>query len=155
MASASAIMALTLIITFGFLGLLFVIPATTTDLVQTYSDYSGDHILIQILLSAPTVIAIMILGEIIFLLLLVRQNKILKYSTFKWVLLLGYTSATLAASFGALFGYLNLKNTLPPGVAIVILALILLSLAVALVTFSLLGLLRSATEAKLDLEGVI
>ena len=111
--------------------------------------------MIQVLLSIPTFIAIIIFCEIIFLLVLVRQNKMLTYSTFKWVRLLGYSAFTLAASFGSLIGYLDYKNTLPPGVAIVIIVLILFSLAVSLVTFSLLGLLRTATEAKLDLEGVI
>jgi hypothetical protein len=154
-ASISAIVALTLIIAFGFLGLLFVIPATATDLVQTYSDYSGDQNVIQILLSVPTFMAIIIFGEIIFLLVLVGQNKMLTYSTFKWVRLLGYSALTLAVSFGSLFSYLGIKNTLPPGVAIVIIVLILFSLAISLVTFSLLGLLRTATEAKIDLEGVI
>jgi hypothetical protein len=154
-ASISAIVALTLIIAFGFLGLLFVIPATATDLVQTYSDYSGDQNVIQILLSVPTFMAIIIFGEIIFLLVLAGQNKMLTYSTFKWVRLLGYSALTLAVSFGSLFSYLGIKNTLPPGVAIVIIVLILFSLAISLVTFSLLGLLRTATEAKIDLEGVI
>jgi hypothetical protein len=154
-ASTSAIVALTLIIAFGVLGLLVVIPATAADLVQTFSDYSGDQNLIQVLLSIPTFIAITIFCEIIFLLVLLGQNKMLTYSTFKWVRLLGYSAFTLAASFGSLIGYLEYKNTLPPGVAIVIIVLILFSLAVSLVTFSLLGLLRTATEAKLDLEGVI
>lgn len=154
-ASTSAIVALTLIIAFGVLGLLVVIPATAADLVQTFSDYSGDQNLIQVLLSIPTFIAITIFCEIIFLLVLLGQNKMLTYSTFKWVRLLGYSAFALAASFGSLIGYLEYKNTLPPGVAIVIIVLILFSLAVSLVTFSLLGLLRTATEAKLDLEGVI
>jgi hypothetical protein len=155
LAIASAITALAMIIAFGFLGLLFIIPAMTADLVQTYSDFDGDQGFIQALLSIPTGIALIIFAEIIQLLLLVRKNKMLTNATFKWVLLLGYTSATLAGSFGAIFGYLNFKNTLPPGVAIAIVVLILFSLSVSLVTFSLLGLLRTATEAKLDLEGVI
>lgn len=155
LAGTSAIIALALIIAFGLLGLLFVIPATTEGLVSTYSDYSGDQKVIQVLLSVPVALSIMIFSEIIFLLMRVGQNKMLTYAAFKWVRLLGYTAATLAVSFGALFGYLSFKNTLPPAVAIVILVLISFSLAVSLVTFSLLGLLRSATEAKLDLEGVI
>ena len=155
LANTSAITALALIIAFGILGLVFAIPATAAGLVRTYTDFSGDKDLIQILLSIPTAIAILIFCEIIFLLLLVSQNKMLTHSAYKWVRVLGYTTATLAVSFGLLFSYLSFKATLPPGIAIVILVLILFSLAVSLVTFSLLGLLRTATEAKLDLEGVI
>ena len=155
LAGATAVVALSVIAAIGVLGLVFVIPATAQELARTYSEYAGDRNTIQLLLSVPTAITIVIFGEIIYLLVLVSRGKMLSFSTFKWVRLLGYSAAILAVSFVGLFGYLNYKNTLPPSIALAICVLMLFSAAVSLVTFSLLGLLKSATEAKLDLDGVI
>lgn len=154
-ASVGASVMLSLIVLFGILGLFLVIPSIAADLVGNYSEYSGDQALIQVLLSAPVVITIAVFGQVIALLRMLARNNMLSYSAFKWVKGLGYSAATLAVSFGALFSFLLWKNTMPPSIGIVIIVLILFSSAVSLVTFSLLGLLKSATETKLDLEGVI
>lgn len=154
-ASVGASAMLSLIVLFGILGLFLVIPSIAADLVGNYSEYSGDQALIQVLLSAPVVITIAVFGQVIALLRMLARNNMLSYSAFKWVKGLGYSAATLAVSFGALFSFLLWKNTMPPSIGIVIIVLILFSSAVSLVTFSLLGLLKSATETKLDLEGVI
>ena len=154
-ASVGASAMLSLIVLFGILGLFLVIPSIAADLVGNYSEYSGDQALIQVLLSAPVVITIAVFGQVIALLRMLARNNMLSYSAFKWVKGLGYSAATLAVSFGALFSFLLWKNTMPPSIGFVIIVLILFSSAVSLVTFSLLGLLKSATETKLDLEGVI
>jgi hypothetical protein len=73
----------------------------------------------------------------------------------KWVRLLSYNASALAVSFLVILVWLNLKNTLPPAVGIVLVVGFILPLAVALVTRTLLVLLKQATASSEELEGVI
>jgi xanthosine utilization system XapX-like protein len=73
----------------------------------------------------------------------------------KWVRVLSYNAGALSASFAAILIWLNIKNTLPPIIGLVLLLGFFLPLAVALVTRTLLVLLKRATAASEELEGVV
>ena len=151
----AAIATLALLILLTTVGLVFVVPAISQGLVTEFSEYANDRWAIQGLLSVPVALTAFTFAEIIYLLRLLNTSEILSDSAFKWVKLLAFTTLALAVSILMIFIWLMGKNTLPPAVAIVLIGSFLLAQAVSFVTFSLLGLLKKATRATQDLEGVI
>jgi hypothetical protein len=144
-----------LLILLGLVVLGLFIPVNVSALQNTYQEYSGDGLTIQILLSVPVLIGQLILFEVMYLIRLVHRNQMFTSRAFKWVQALTISAFALAGSIGVIAIWLSNKNTLPPFVAIVLAVTFLLVLAVALVVISLLGLLKRATEASQELEGVI
>ena len=149
----SAILWLLILIGLVVLGLF--IPANVSALQNSYQEYSGDGLTIQTLLSVPVLIGQLILFEVMYLIRLVHRNQMFTNRAFKWVQALTISAFALAGSIAVVAIWLANKNTLPPFVAIVLAVTFLLVLAVALVVISLLGLLKRATEASQELEGVI
>lgn len=139
----------------GVLGLLAIVPTIAANLATSFSEYQGDQVLISFLLGTPVAVFVIILIEVAYLFWLVNNDRILSPRVFKWVRLLSISSFALALSLLVIGLWLTAKNTLPRAVLFVLTALILLASAVGFVTRSLQGLLKKATDAAADLEGVI
>ena len=139
----------------GVLGLLAIVPTVAADLATSFSEYQGDQVLLTLMLGTPVAVFVLILIEVAYLLWLVNNDRILSPQVFKWVRLLSISSFALALSLLVIGLWLTTKNTLPPAVLFVLTSLILLAAAVGFVTRSLQGLLKKATDAAADLEGVI
>ena len=137
------------------LGWIYGAPALASGLQNEFSEYANDRGLIQFQISAPLVILQLILIEIIYLLWLVHRNRMFSPRVDKWVKLLVMTTLALSASFIAIGIWLSIKQTLPPIVLFGLMGCALGSFSVAMVTQSLLGLLRKATHVSQELEGVI
>jgi hypothetical protein len=131
------------------------IPVNSAALQGSYLEFSNDTLTIQTLLSVPVLIGQLILFEVMYLIRLVHRNQMFTNRAFKWVRALTISAFALAGSIGFIAIWLASKNTLPPFVAMFLAVTFLLVLAVALVVISLLGLLKRATEASQELEGVI
>lgn len=131
------------------------IPINSAALQESYVEFANDALTIQILLSVPVLIGQLILFEVMSLIRLVHRNQMFTNHAFKWVRALAISAFALAGSIGFIAVWLANENTLPPFVAMVLVAAFLLVLAVALVVISLLGLLKRATEASQELDGVI
>ncbi|MEO0024274.1 MAG: hypothetical protein RL196_715 [Actinomycetota bacterium] len=139
----------------GLLTQLFALPQVSESLSEQYQEYSRDKFFIQTLLTLIVFIGQISLGFIILLLRKVRHQKLLSEGTLKWVKALATSLAAVAGAFGVLICWLMSKNTLPPSLAAVLLLAILLSATMALITLALKGVLQSAIETHLELDGVI
>lgn len=133
----------------------FVVPQFSLELASRYSEFSDDELTIQIALTIPMLSASAAFLEVMYLQRLVHLNRMFSRSVYKWVRLLAITALVLAASFVALGMWLSSKAALPPLVFLVLIALTIFCLAVSAVTHSLLKLLRRATSATEELEGVV
>ena len=143
------------LIVLGFAIHLTFVPVISQSLATVYSEYANDELLISVLLSTPVAIGQVMLFLIFALLRRIHSDRMLTPQAFKWVKFLIADAYALALSGVAMLTWLSIKNTLPPAVLAVLLVCTLLALAVALVTTSLLALLKNATAAKQELEEVI
>lgn len=150
----AAILVIWILVLFGALALIAV-PSITSWLVREYSEYRNDFLAITVMLSAPALLAQSILLIILVLLRRIRVDQIFSVSAHKWVRALSYNAAALSTTFLVILVWLTIKNTLPPTVALALVIGALLPLAVALVTRTLLVLLKKATTASEELEGVV
>ena len=139
----------------GALAAAFIAPAISESLTRTYSEYANDRLVIQLLLTTPVVLGMLIVLAVLLLVRLVHKDQIMSMSAYKWVRALTLTAFGLAASLLAIILWLNSKNTLPPLVGAVLVTATLLALAVGFVTLTLTSLLKRATTAVEELEGVI
>ena len=139
----------------GALAAAFIAPAISESLTRTYSEYANDRLVIQLLLTTPVVLGMLIVLAVLLLVRLVHKDQIMSISAYKWVRALALTAFGLAASLLAIILWLNSKNTLPPLVGAVFVTGTLLALAVGFVTLTLTSLLKRATTAVEELEGVI
>ena len=152
MASAGVIWILILI---GLGGLVVLVPTLASELSGEFSEYRGDFLILVFLLGVPVVISLGILGLILLLLRRIRLDRMLteaSYNPIRWLVRL---AASLAGSFVLIGVWLSIKNTLPPVIAIVLAVFALISLAVALVTNVLFGLLKQAVAHSDELREVI
>jgi hypothetical protein len=131
------------------------IPTLSGELSKMYSDYAGDALTIQLLLSTVVATGLMALLSISWLLVRLKNSKLLLEPSLRVVGVLMVSLFGVAASFAALLAWLGFKNTLPPSVLLVLVVAILLAAAAALVVASLKSVLLEATSARQDLEGVI
>lgn len=143
------------LIVLGFAIHLTFVPVISQSLATVYSEYANDQLLISVLLSTPVALGQVMLFLIFALLRRIHSDRMLTPQAFKWVKFLIADAYALALSGVAMLTWLSIKNTLPPAVLAVLLVCTLLALAVALVTTSLLALLKNATAAKQELEEVI
>ena len=134
---------------------IFAIPVVSESLSKEFVEYSGDGPAIQLLLSGLLAAGQIALAIVWVLLRRVAKQTLLVKSSSTWVSALSVTAFGLAAIFLALMIWLILQNTLPPFVSAGLLTGILISSIVGLVTASLNGVLKDATEARLELESVI
>ena len=141
--------AIWLLIVLGFAVHLAFVPAVTVELTATYSEYANDGLTIAALLIAPVAFGQILLILVFALLRRIHTDRMLTPQAFI------ADAYALAASGLALLTWLSVKNTLPPIILAILLVFTLLALTVALVTTSLLALLKNATAAKLELEEVI
>lgn len=144
-----------LIFALGGLVTVVIVPIISNELTLTYSEYTNDRAVIQIMLTMPVVLGMVIVLAVLLLLRLIHKDRILSVSAYKWVRGLSFSAFGLAASLFAIGSWLNFKNTLPPLIAITLTAGALVALAVGFVTLTLMSLLKRATTAIEELEGVI
>ncbi len=137
----------------GFLGLF--IPILSGELSETYSEYAGDSLTIQLLLSSVVATGMVTLTSIAWLILRLKNSKLLLEPSLRVVSVLMFSLFGVAASFAALLTWLSVKNTLPPSILLFLLVAILLAMAAAFVVASLKNVLQEATSARQELEGVI
>lgn len=132
-----------------------IVPILATDLTQAYIEYAQDRFVIQTLLTIPVLLGMVVVLSVLLLLRLIHNDRILSTSAYKWGRGLSFSTFGLAASLFAIGAWLNIKNTLPPLIAIILAAGALVALAVGFVTLTLMSLLKRATTAIEELEGVI
>jgi hypothetical protein len=131
------------------------LPFAVSALVSEYADYANDFGTITILLVVPILLAESLLTIVLVLLRRIRADRMFSISAQGWVRALAYNAGALSVSFALILAWLNIKNTLPPIVGLVLLIGIVAPLAVSLVTRSLLVLLKRATSASEELQGVV
>lgn len=131
------------------------LPFVASALVNEYREYANDFWVITGILLVPVILAETLLVIILVLLRRIRVDQMFSNSAHNWVRVLSYNAAALSVSFAVILVWLNIKNTLPPMVGLVLLIGFFLPLAVALVTRTLLVLLKQATVASEELEGVV
>jgi cytochrome bd-type quinol oxidase subunit 2 len=125
------------------------------ELSETYSEYAADSLTIQLLLSSVVVTGMVTLASIAWLLMRLKNSKLLQDPSLRVVSVLMFSLFGVAASFAALLMWLGVKNTLPPSILLILLVAILLATAAAFVVASLKNVLREATAARQELDGVI
>ena len=143
------------LIAIGVAFLALFIPILSGELSETYTEYSSDKLTIQILLSSVVVTGLVVLATIAWLLVRLKNSKLLLEPSLGVVSLLMFALFGVAASFAALLTWLGLKNTLPPSVLLILVVAILLAAGAAFVVASLKNVLQEATLARQELEGVI
>lgn len=153
-AHMSAIGIIWVLMLFGVL-VSIAVPFVASSLVREYSEYANDFWVIAALLVFPILLAESLLAIILVLLRRIRVDQMFSTLAHKWVRALSYNAAALSLSFVAILAWLNVKNTLPPIIGLVLLIGFFAPLAVALVTRTLLVLLKKATIANEELEGVV
>jgi MFS family permease len=139
----------------GALVAALIAPAISEFLTRTYSEYANDRLVIQLLLTTPVALGMLIVLTVLLLVRLVHKNQIMSNNAYKWVKALTLTTFGLAVSLLAIILWLNSKNTLPPLVGAALVSGTLLALAVGFVTLTLASLLKRATTNVEELEGVI
>jgi hypothetical protein len=144
-----------ILVVLGVFALVTLIPANSVSVQNTYAEFANEAAVIQCILSLPVLIGQAIILEIIYLLRLVQKDQMFTDAAFEWVKALALSAFALAVSIGVITTWLLSKNTLPPFVGMVLATSFLLALAVGLVVISLHGLLKRATQAAQELEGVI
>ena len=149
-----AVSAIWILILLGVL-VAILVPFLATELAHAYSAYTHDFWIIVLLLSTPVALAEIMLAIILILLNRIRADRIFSAAAHNWVRALSVIAAALSASFVAILIWLNMKNTLPPLLGIILMIGVFVPLAVAAVTKSMLSLLRRATKAREELEGVV
>ena len=150
----AAILVIWILMFFGVLTLIAV-PFIASTLVAEYSEYTNDFWVITGMLLAPTLLAQSLLIIILVLLRRIRVDQMFSVAAHRRVRALSYNAAALSATFAVILVWLNIKNTLPPIIGLVLIMGFFLPLAVALVTRTLLVLLKKATAASEELEGVV
>ena len=131
------------------------IPLVSAELSTQYEEYSGDQVLIQLMLTSIVLAAQVSLLVVVGLLRRIRAGRLFNGKTFRWVWGLVFSFTLLAANFAILLGWLMSENTLPPSLFVALFVAILLSVTVALVTLVLRGVLSSAIDTQIEMEGVI
>jgi hypothetical protein len=143
------------LIAIGVAFLALFIPILSGELSETYTEYASDKLAIQILLSNVVATGMVTLASIAWLILRLKNSKLLLEPSLRVVNVLMFSLFGVAASFAALLTWLGVKNTLPPSILLFLLVAILLALAAAFVVASLKSVLQEATAARQELEGVI
>lgn len=133
----------------------FAVPLVASEFVSEYSEYANDFWVIAGLLIVPILLAESLLAIILVLLRRIRVDQMFSAIAHKWVRALSYNAGALSASFVLILVWLNIKNTLTPIIGLILVIGVFAPLAVALVTRSLLVLLKRATYASEELEGVV
>ena len=144
-----------LLIFIALLAQVFVLPLVSQSLSEEYSEYSQDKLSIQIMLSAIVAVGQIVLALVWLLLSRIRNRALISETTLKWVNALATSLFAAGATLTVLLGWLISKNTLPPGLAGVLVLAILVTCTVALVTISLRGVLREAINTQIEMQAVI
>lgn len=143
------------LVVLGATGLFWVVPAMAAGLAAQFSEYQANYEVLVLLLGAPVLLGTLLLVLIMILLQRIRLQQMFSRAALQWVQGLIVATTALAASFAAIGIWLTSKNTLPPLVFFALLTLGLISLAVALVTNELRGLLSNAIATSEELSEVI
>jgi len=127
----------------------------TPRLVNYYDAFTNDYVITNLMFETPVLLTLSLLVIILILLRRIQTDQILSSTTNKWV-----KAFTAIAGFGALhFVFIGIwassKNSLHQPTTFILILLFIISLAVSLVAGSLLGLLKKATAANEELEGVV
>ena len=144
-----------LLVGMGLLAEIVAIPQVSVGLEKRYIEYNGDAGLIQSMLTGLVLLGQLGLVLVVLLLRRINAKQLLVAHSVKWVNALISSSLGLSVVFVALLIWLSLENTMPPGVGILLLVAVFGSLALALITQSLKGVLLGAIDAQDELAGVI
>jgi hypothetical protein len=144
-----------LLVGVGFIAEIVAIPQLSVGLEQRYSEYNGDAGLIQIMLTGLVLFGQLGLVLVVLLLRRINSRQLLEKPSVKWVNALISSSLGLSIVFMVLLIWLSLENTMPPGIGILLLVAVFGSLALALITHSLKGVLLGAIDNQDELAGVI
>jgi hypothetical protein len=144
-----------LLVGMGLFAEIVAIPQISVGLEQRYSEYNGDAGLIQSMLTGLVLLGQLGLVLVVLLLRRINSKQLLDAHSVKWVNALISSSLGLSIVFVALLIWLSLENTMPPGIGILLLVAVFGSLALALITQSLKGVLLGAIDAQDELAGVI
>jgi hypothetical protein len=130
-------------------------PLVASEFVNEYSEYAKDFWVIAGLLIIPILSAESLLAIILVLLRRIRVDQMFSAAAHKWVRALSYNAGALSASFVLILIWLSINNTLPPIIGLILVIGVFAPLAVALVTRTLLVLLKRATYASEELKGLV
>jgi hypothetical protein len=146
---------ISLLVLAGLFAEIVAIPQISLGLEQQYAEYEGEAGLIQSMLTCLVLFGQLGLVLVILLLRRINSKRLLEKPSVKWVNALISSSIGLSIAFISLIIWLSLKNTMPPGLGILLLVAVFGSLALALITHSLKVVLLGAIETQAELAGVI
>lgn len=144
-----------LLVLVGLLLQVLIIPQLSRDLVSTYTEYSDQGFIIQVMLSSMVFVGQVIMVLIGLLLSKINSRRLLenRSNVFAQSLAISFTAISILTAI--LLIWLTSRNTLPPALAIALVITILVSSIAGLVTWSLTEVLKEATKARVELERVI
>lgn len=146
---------ISLLLLVGFLLEFLVIPELSRDLSTTYTEYSDQGALIQLMLSSMVVVGQVSIVLIALLLSKITNHRLLEKRSTAFAQGLAMSFAALSILTASLLMWLISRNTLPPALAIALVISILVTAIAGLVTWSLTEVLKEATHARVELESVI
>jgi MFS family permease len=144
-----------LLVLVGLLLQVLVIPQLSRDLASTYTEYSDQGFIIQVMLSSMVFVGQVIMVLIGLLLSKINSRRLLENRSNAFAQSLAISFAAISVLTAVLLIWLTSRNTLPPALAIALVITILVSSIAGLVTWSLTEVLKEATKARVELERVI
>jgi hypothetical protein len=134
---------------------IFWVPFVAYGLQEKYTEYTGDGLWIQVMLSSIVLCGQLVLASVSILLTRIKKQQLLATSSYKYAQMLIASIFGLVGSFAVLFAWLNSENTVPPLIGYGLIFAMLFVSAIGFVTVSLYAALKEATATRLELEGVI
>ena len=139
----------------GFLLEFVVIPELSRGLASTFNEYSNQAVEIQLMLSSIVFVGQVSMTLIGLLLSKILSHRLLEKRSTAYAQGLASSFVAISILIATLLMWLISKNTLPPALAIALAISILVTAIAGLVTWSLTEVLKEATKARVELEGVI
>ena len=136
--------------------ILFAVPMVITPrLVNYYDAFANEYVITNLMFESPVLLTLSLLGIILLLLRRIQTDQILSSATNKWVKAFTAIAGFLALHFVFIGIWASSKNSLHQPTTFILILMFIISLAASLVSGSLLGLLKKATAANEELEGVV
>jgi len=127
----------------------------TPRLVNYYDAFTNDWVTTNFMFESPVLLTLSLLAIILILLRRIQTDQILSSATNKWVKAFTAIAGLLALHFVLIGIWASSKNSLHQPTTFILILMFIISLAISLVSGSLLGLLKKATAANEELEGVV
>jgi hypothetical protein len=139
----------------GFLLEFLVIPELSRQLSSTYTEYSDQGFEIQLMLTSIVFVGQVSMILIAFLLSRILSHRLLEKRSNAYAQWLASSFVAISILTATLLMWLISRNTLPPALGIALAVSILVAAIAGLITWSLTGVLKEATKARVELESVI